>query len=421
MKTDMPTEIRTQDKIPFLDLITPHAELKEELCASFEKALEKGAFVGGAAVEEFEKDFAKFCHTEHCVGVASGTDALLFAIMAAGLKKGSIVVTVPNTFIATTEAISQAGLRVDFVDIDERTFNMDPGKLREYLETDCFVDPNTGDLINRKLMRPVGAIIPVHLYGQTADMDPILELAERYGLQVIEDACQAHGAEYFSKKDQRWKEAGSMGRAAAFSFYPGKNLGACGEGGAVTTNDADLAKKIRMLRDHGQNQKYCHEAEGFNGRLDAIQAGILQIKLRHLPDWNENRRAAASRYRDLFVEANGGDLPPCEPDWATSVYHLYVIRVQDRTAFIQHLAQANIGTGIHYPVPLHLQNAYKSLGYKEGDFPVSESVAAEIVSLPMFPNLRSDQQERVVREVMNFVSSAEIEQNADERHFLAAR
>jgi dTDP-4-amino-4,6-dideoxygalactose transaminase len=269
-------------------------------------------------------------------------------------------------------------------------------------------------------MRPVGAIVPVHLYGQTADMDPILELAERYGLQVIEDACQAHGAEYLSKRDNRWKKAGSMGRAAAFSFYPGKNLGACGEGGAVTTNDTDLAKKIRMLRDHGQSQKYFHELEGFNGRLDAIQAGILQIKLRHLADWNESRRDAASRYRDLFVEANAGNLPPYEPDWTTSVYHLYVIRVQDRTGLIQHLAQANIGTGIHYPVPLHLQNAYKSLGYKDGDFPVSEAVAAEIVSLPMFPNLRADQQERVVSEVMKFITGMEIAKSSNERYFVAA-
>ncbi len=417
----MKTETKTVDKIPFLDLITPHQELKEELCAGFEKALEKGAFVGGAAVEEFEKDFATFCDTEYCVGVGSGTDALRFAIMAGGLKAGSIVVTVPNTFIATTEAISQAGHLVDFIDIDERTFNMDPRKLREYLESECFVDPSSGDLINRRLMRPVGAIVPVHLYGQTANMDPILELAERHRLQVIEDACQAHGAEYFSTRDNRWKKAGSMGRAAAFSFYPGKNLGACGEGGAVTTNDADLAQKIRMLRDHGQSQKYFHELEGFNGRLDAIQAGILQIKLRHLAEWNENRREAASRYRDLFVEADGGDLPPSEPDWATGVYHLYIIRVQDRTGLMQHLGTANIGTGIHYPVPLHLQNAYKALGYKEGDFPVSESVAAEIVSLPMFPNLRSDQQERVVREVLNFVSGAEIQKTAGDRYFVAAR
>jgi dTDP-4-amino-4,6-dideoxygalactose transaminase len=394
-------------KIPFLDLITPHAELREELCASFEKVLEKGAFVGGAPVEDFERDFAKFCDTSHCVGVGSGTDALRFAIMAASLKKDSIVVTVPNTFIATTEAISQAGSLVDFVDIDERTFNMDPAKLREYLEVDCFVDPNSGDLINRRLMRPVGAIVPVHLYGQTADMDPIMELAERYCLPVIEDACQAHGAEYFSKKYGCWKKAGSMGCAAAFSFYPGKNLGACGEAGAVTTNDADLAKIIRMLRGHGQSQKYFHEMEGFNGRLDAIQAGLLQIKLRRLSDWNENRRAAAARYRDLFVEAGAADLPPVEPEWATGVYHLYVIRVQDRAGLMKHLGQVEIGTGIHYPVPLHLQNAYKSLGCRKGAFPVSESVSAEIVSLPMFPNLGADQQQRIVREVMNFVSISE--------------
>jgi dTDP-4-amino-4,6-dideoxygalactose transaminase len=402
----MPANMK--DKIPFLDLIAPHEQLKQELCSSFEKALSKGAFVGGAAVEEFERDFAKFCDTEYCVGVANGTDALRLTLIAADLKKDSIVVTVPNTFIATTEAISQAGSLVDFVDIDERTFNMDPAKLRRYLEIDCFVDPDSGELINKRLMRPVSAIVPVHLYGQTADMDPIFELAARYGLQVIEDACQAHGAEYFSKKDNRWKKAGSMGRAAAFSFYPGKNLGACGEGGAVTTNDADLAKTIRMLRDHGQSRKYYHEMEGFNGRLDAIQAGILQIKLRHLSDWNENRRAAASRYRGLFAEANAAHLPPSEPDWATGVYHLYVIRVQDRAGLMQRLAESDIGTGIHYPVPLHLQNAYKSLGYKEGDFPVTESVAAEIVSLPMFPTLRADQQERVVREVMNFVSAAEL-------------
>ena len=416
--------MKTNDKIPFLDLITPHEELREQLCEAFSNALEKGAFVGGPAVGDFERDFAAFCETEYCVGAGSGTDALLFAIMAAGVQPGSVIVTVPNTFIATTEAISQAGCLVDFVDIDERTFNMDPAKLRAYLELECFADPSSGELISRRRMCPVGAIVPVHLYGQTADMDPILEVAEVaqcHGLPVIEDACQAHGAEYFSKKSQLWKKAGSMGRAAAFSFYPGKNLGACGEGGAVTTNDADLAKRIRMLRDHGQSQKYFHEIEGFNGRLDAIQARFLQIKLRHLSRWNEGRRQAAFRYRDLFAEAHGDSLPPLEAASARSVYHLYVIRVQDRAGLIQHLAQADIGTGIHYPVPLHLQNAYKALGYKEGDFPVSELVAAEIVSLPMFPNLRPDQQERIVREVMNFVSADQAEKNAVNQHLAVAR
>ncbi len=270
-------QTKANENLPFLDLVTPHLELKEELCESFEKALAKGAFVGGAAVESFERDFAAFCHTAHCVGVGSGTDALRFAIMAAGVKPGSVVVTVPNTFIATAEAISQAGLQVDFVDINERTFNMDPEKLRKYLEADCYVDKSSGTLMNRRLGRPVGAIVPVHLYGQTADMDPILELADRYNLPVIEDACQAHGAEYFSRKENRWRKAGSMGQAAAFSFYPGKNLGSCGEGGAVTTNDADLAKRVRMLRDHGRSQKYFHEVEGYNGRLDAIQAGFSRL------------------------------------------------------------------------------------------------------------------------------------------------
>jgi dTDP-4-amino-4,6-dideoxygalactose transaminase len=395
----------TNENIPFLDLVTPHRELKEELCQSFAAALDKGAFVGGAAVEGFERDFAAFCHAEHCVGLASGTDALRFAIMAAGVKPGSVVVTVPNTFIATTEAITQAGCLVDFVDIDEPTFNMDPDALRDYLEVECYIDRSSGELMNRRLGRPVGAIIPVHLYGQMANMDPILELAERYGLPVIEDACQAHGARYFSKRENRWRTAGSMGRAAAFSFYPGKNLGACGEGGAVTTNDAELARRVRMLRDHGQSKKYFHEIEGYNGRLDAIQAGFLQIKLRRLADWNASRRQAALRYRDLFAEAGADDLTPYEPDWATGVYHLYVIRAQDRDGLIQHLVKANIGTGIHYPVPLHLQNAYKSLGIKPGDFPVSERVSSEIVSLPMFPNLRADQQERVVNEVTSFAET----------------
>jgi dTDP-4-amino-4,6-dideoxygalactose transaminase len=415
------TQGTTDTKIPFLDLITPHEELKEELFDVFRKALATGAFIGGGAVEGFERDFAIFCDTAHSVGVASGTDALRFALMAANLTNDSIVVTVPNTFIATTEAISQARMRIDFVDIDGRTYNMNPEKLRKYLEVDCFVDEKSGQLVNRRQMRPVSAIVPVHLYGQMADMDPILELAARYGLVVIEDACQAHGAEYFSRKENRWRRAGSMGLAAAFSFYPGKNLGACGEGGAVTTNDADVAKKIRMLRDHGQSQKYYHEVEGFNGRLDAIQAGILQVKLRRLAEWNESRREAASRYRELFAAAGREDLAPHEPEWATGVYHLFVIRVEDRAALMKYLGEQGIGTGIHYPVPLHLQNAYKGLTYEAGDFPGAESVAAEIVSLPMFPSLRPDQQDRVVREVVSFVSPADVEESVGGMHRTAAR
>src|ERR1700733_13397423 len=235
--------------IPFLDLVTPHVELEEELTAVFQKALRTAGFIGGAMVEDFEREFAAFCQTEHSVAVNSGTDALRFALIAAGVKPGDVAVTVPNTFIATTEAISQAGAQPAFVDIDERTYNMDPVKLQSYLEQQC--TQKDGQLISKRSGHPVTAIVPVHLYGQMVDMDPILELAERYHLIVIEDACQAHGAEYFSKKHNRWFRAGSMGQAAGFSFYPGKNLGACGEAGAVTTNNAQMASKIRMLRDHG--------------------------------------------------------------------------------------------------------------------------------------------------------------------------
>ena len=396
-------------KIPFLDLVSLHEGLKEELLSVFRRALETAAFIGGPMVEEFERDFAAFCTTQHCVGVGSGTDALRFALIAAGIGPGAIVLTVPNTFIATTEAISQTGARPDFIDIDERTYNMDPRKLAEYLETQCVVDADCGELIHRKLGMPVKAIVPIHLYGQTADMDPILELAERYRLVVIEDACQAHGAEYFSKRDNCWKKAGSMGLAAAFSFYPGKNLGACGEAGAVTTNDAGLAQKVRMLRDHGQNRKYYHEVEGYNGRLDAIQAGILTVKLKHLPEWLMGRREAAARYRKLFAEAGVAELAPFEPGWAKAVYHLYVVRVPEREGLMRHLAEVGIGTGIHYPVPLHLQNAYAGLGYRAGDFPVAEKAAAEIVSLPMFPQLKGEQQLRVVAQTVRFLSEPVLE------------
>jgi dTDP-4-amino-4,6-dideoxygalactose transaminase len=392
--------------IPFLDLVTPHRELKDELVAVFEQALGTAGFIGGPMVAGFEQDFGRFCGTRYCVGVGSGTDAVRFALTAAGVKQGDVVVTVPNTFIATAEAITQAGATPDFVDVDERTYNMDPEQLRKYLQVQCSVDETTGRVYNRKLGRPVTAIVPVHLYGQTADMDAILDLAQRFGLLVVEDACQAHGAEYFSKKENAWKKAGSMGNAAAFSFYPGKNLGACGEGGAVTTNDNELAQKVRMLRDHGQIEKYYHRVEGYNGRLDSIQAGILGIKLKYVPRWNEMRRAAASRYGELFGDTDGKIKLPFEPACCKAVYHLYVARVQNRDELIRQLGSAGIGAGIHYPIPLHLQEAYRTLGYQEGDFPITEKVAKEIVSLPMYPQLREDQQSRVVDEVMCFVSAA---------------
>jgi dTDP-4-amino-4,6-dideoxygalactose transaminase len=244
----------------------------------------------------------------------------------------------------------------------------------------------------------------VHLYGQTADMDPILDVAAEFGLQVIEDSCQAHGAEYFSRKENRWRTAGSMGRAAAFSFYPGKNLGACGEAGAITTDDEELSQKMRMIRDHGQRQKYYHQVEGYNGRLDSIQAGILRVKLRRLREWTEGRQEAARRYRELLSDIGPAVTLPVEPEWTRAVYHLYVIRIAERNELIKHLGMSGIGTGIHYPIPLHLQDAYRELGYAEGDFPVTERVAREIVSLPMFPGLTAEQQERVAAEVKAFAT-----------------
>lgn len=369
----------------------------------FQKALRTAGFIGGPMVEDFEKAFAEFCSAKHGIAVSSGTDALRFALIAAGVKAGDVVVTVPHTFIATTEAISQAGALPEFVDIDERTYNMDPEKLREYLETQCIINAE-GRLTSRRSGRPVTAVVPVHLYGQVADMDPICELAERYNLILIEDACQAHGAEYFSQKNNRWMKAGSIGRAAAFSFYPGKNLGACGEAGAVTTNDSQLAQTIKMLRDHGQAKKYYHDMEGYNGRLDAIQAGLLHVKLRHLAKWNEQRRERATEYNRLLTEADCGINPPFEPSWSKAVYHLYVVRTQDREAFMEHLKAAGIGTGIHYPIPLHLQKVYASLNYQKGDFAVSEKAAAEIVSLPMFPQLQPEQQKGVVDESLRFLA-----------------
>ena len=389
------------NSIPFLDLVTPHVELEQELTEVFQKVLRSAGFIGGPMVEDFEKAFATFCDASHSVAVSSGTDALRFALMASGVKPGDVVLTVPHTFIATTEAISQAGALPEFVDIDARTYNMDPAKLAECLEKQCTVD-DAGKLVSRRSGRPVTAVVPVHLYGQMADMDAILELAERYRLIVIEDACQAHGAEYFSTKHNCWMKAGSMGRAAAFSFYPGKNLGACGEAGAATTNDAAIAKTIKMLRDHGQATKYYHDIEGYNGRLDALQAGLLHVKLGHLARWNAQRRERAAEYQRLLESAETAVVTPSEPSWSRAVYHLYVVRTTERERLMDHLKKAGIGTGIHYPIPLHLQKAYESMNYGVGDFPVTEKAAAEIVSLPMFPQLTSQQQAQVIDEIVAF-------------------
>ncbi len=396
----------TKENIPFLDLVTVHQELQGELVEVLKTALKSAGFIGGPMVQGFEEDFSRFCETRFCVGVGNGTDALRFALIAAGVKSGDIVLTVPNTFIATTEAISQAGAQPDFIDIDPKTYAMDPGKLREYLERKCRWNTKTRQVIHNATGKPVAAIVPVHLYGQMADMDPILDICASYNLKVIEDACQAQGAEYFSHKNNRWHKAGSMGHAAAFSFYPGKNLGACGEAGAVTTSDDGIAQTCRLLRDHGQSKKYFHDIEGYNGRLDAIQAGFLRVKLHHLPKWNEQRRQAAERYDKLFAGAEDVVTLPYQPNWARSVYHLYVVQVEDRAGLQKHLSDMGIGTGIHYPVALHLTKAYEGFGFGLGDFPIAEKSAEHILSLPMFPGLVSGQQERVVIEIRKALATS---------------
>jgi len=367
--------------IPFLDLKAQYKQIEHEVVPMITDAMQNGMFIGGPQVAAFECEFADFCNTDYCVGVNSGTDALRFALMAKGVGKGDEVLTVPNTFIATTEAISQSGANPVFVDIDPDTCNMDPNKLE-----DCL----------KKSVKHPKAVIPVHLYGQPADMDPILEIADKNGLVVVEDACQAHGADY------RGKRAGSISAVGCFSFYPGKNLGAFGDGGALVTNDKELADQVKMIRDHGQSKKYYHDIEGYNGRLDAIQAGVLRIKLKRLTDWNAARRRNASYYNKLL-----SDIPEVtftkEAEYATSVYHLYVIQVDDRDGLQQFLAEKGIATGLHYPLPLHLQKAYVHIGCGKGSFPVTEKIAERLLSLPMFPELTEEQIEYVVDAIKEFV------------------
>ncbi len=401
-RTLKPVEEDTKAPVPFLDLVTPHVEMEQELVAAFRQCLRTASFVGGSPVTEFEKAFAEFCHTSEAVAVNSGTDALRFALMAVGVVPGDAVVTVPNTFIATTEAISQAGALPEFVDVDERTYNLSAAALEAYLTKQCERDA-AGRTVSLRSGRPVKAVVPVHLYGQMADMDAICALAERFGLLVVEDACQAHGAEYFSAKRGRWMRAGEVGAAAAFSFYPGKNLGALGEGGAATTNDAAVARTMRLLRDHGQAKKYYHDIEGYNGRLDSIQCAFLHAKLPHLEGWNAQRRERAVEYNRLLADEKGVVLP-FEPEGSRGVYHLYVVRTAERDALMEHLKQAEIGTGIHYPIPLHRQKAYAAMGFAEGAFPITERAAAAIVSLPMYPQLTAAQQAWVAAEVRAFLA-----------------
>ncbi len=367
--------------VPFLDLKVQYRQIQDEILPMITNAMSSAAFVGGPEVSGFENEFAKFCEAGYCAGVGSGTDALRFALIAAGVGPGHEVITVPNTFIATTEAISQTGAIPAFVDIDPETYNMAPDKLENYLEKRFSIGRSPSTPLPK-------AVIPVHLYGQPADMDPILNLARKYDLYVIEDACQAHGAIYRDRK------VGTFGVAGCFSFYPGKNLGAYGEGGAVVSDNEEIINKIKKIRDHGQAKKYLHDMEGYNGRLDAIQAGILRIKLKRLKDWNESRRKNAACYTELLSEISEVTLPH-EISLATSVYHLYVIQIENRNGLQKFLGEKGIGTGLHYPIPLHMQKAYKHLGYKEGDFPVAEKTAKNILSLPMFPELSRGQIEYV--------------------------
>jgi dTDP-4-amino-4,6-dideoxygalactose transaminase len=366
--------------IPFLDLKQQFKQIQQDVMPVITEAMTNGAFIGGPNVAGFEKEFAAFCDSRFCVGVGSGTDALRFALMAAGVGQDDEVITVPNTFIATTEAISQVGAAPVFVDIKADTCNMNPDNIKA-----CITEKTR-------------AIVPVHLYGQVADMDAIVQIAEQHNLVVIEDACQAHGALYNGKK------AGSMGAVGCFSFYPGKNLGAFGEGGAIVTQDEQLAKKISMIRDHGQKKKYFHQIEGFNGRLDAIQAAVLRIKLNHLPSWNENRRQHARYYNELLADVPGITLP-FEEQFSKSVYHLYVIHVENRDELQSYLSAKGIATGLHYPMPLHLQEAYRHLDYQKGAFPVTEHSAAHLLSLPMFPELKKDQIEYVAEQVIQFFTN----------------
>lgn len=376
-----------KDAIPFLDLIAQHSPLKDELMQVVSGAIDSAGFIGGPLVSGFEADFARYVRTQYAVGVGSGTDALRLALMALGIGEGARVITVPNTFIATTEAISQAGAQIDFVDVDEDTCLMNPNCLEDFLRG-CFAK-------RTKAERPV-AIVPVHLYGQCADMDAIQNLATRYELKVLEDAAQAHGATY------RGKPAGGLGDAAAFSFYPGKNLGALGEAGAVTTNNPAVAEKVRILRDHGQQTKYFHSLEGYNSRLDAIQAGFLRVKLRYLDEWNHQRRQLSQIYDQAFAEVEGIRPVRILPH-NHSCYHLYVIQVAQRDALKAWLEAKGIATGLHYPLPLHLQECYRHLGYSRGSFPGAERSAAELLSLPIYPSLEAEQAMRVAQEVLNFL------------------
>jgi dTDP-4-amino-4,6-dideoxygalactose transaminase len=367
-----------QIKVPFLDLWSQHLPLMSEFNQAIQEVIESSAFAGGRFVTAFEQDFAAYCNTAYAIGVGSGTEALWLSLLASGVGSGDEVITVPSTFMATAEAITYCGARPVFVDVDERTYTMDPNALKDALTA------------------RTKAIMPVHLFGQAADMDPILEFGRNHGLHVIEDACQAHGATY------KGKRVGTFGDTACFSFYPGKNLGAFGEAGAIVTNNPELNEKISVLRDHGQERKYFHSVVGWNCRMDGIQAAVLRIKLRQLEAANQRRRSHAAAY-DAGLRALEGVITPTEASYARHVYHIYAIRVSNRDETIKSLADQGISTGIHYPVPVHLQEAYRSLGYERGQFPVAEHCATEFLSLPMYPELTRSQVEQVIEGVKEAV------------------
>lgn len=366
--------------IPFVDLKAQHAAIRGELVEAIGRVLDSCEFTLGSEVEAFEHEFAAYSQARHGVGVNTGTSALHLALLAAGVGPGDEVITVPFTFVATVSAIGYSGARPVFVDIDPCTLTLDPGRL------EAAITPRTK------------AVIPVHLHGQCADMDPILEIARRHGLTVIEDAAQAHGAEY------RGRRAGSLGDLACFSFYPGKNLGACGEGGMVVTDDDGHARTLRMLRDWGAERKYHHVLKGFNYRLEGMQGAVLRVKLRHLERWTEARRAHARRY-DAMLAGSGVGTPQASPH-ARHVYHVYAIRSAARDALAARLRERGVATGIHYPVPVHLQPAWAELGYRPGDFPHAEQAAAQTLSLPMYAELAPAMQERVAGAVLEAVACA---------------
>lgn len=362
--------------IPLVDLKAQYQSIKPEIDSAIQRVVDNTQFILGREVSDFEKNFAAFCQTQHCVGVDSGTAALHLALLICDVKPGDEVITTTHTFIATAEVISLVGAKPVLVDADPRTYNIDPNKIH------AAVTPRTR------------AIIPVHLYGQPAEMDAILEIARKHNLRVIEDAAQAHGAEY------RGQRAGTMGDVACFSFYPGKNLGAYGDAGALVTNEAALADRARMLRNHGRVDKYEHQVVGYGYRLDALQAAILGAKLPHLDAWNARRRDIADRYTELLT--NSDVATPYCPSHITPIYHIYAVLSKHRDALAKHLKARGIETGIHYPIPLHLQPVYKNLGHQRGDFPVAEKIADEELSLPMFPELTDAQVEMIVDAVREF-------------------